>query len=84
MRCFVYKSLRRAETFIYLAERDAFERIPEALRRPLGELQFVLELQLGPQRKLAREDAAVVRANLAAHGVHVQFPPNSVIASHAD
>jgi uncharacterized protein len=79
MRCFVYKSLRRAETYVYLAQRDDFDRLPPALRDPLGALQFVMELDLSPPRRLAREDAEVVRGNLANHGVHVQFPPSVVL-----
>lgn len=79
MHCYVYKSLRRAETYVYLAERDAFHKLPEALREPLGRLQFVLELDLQPGRKLARENPEVVRGNLSEHGVHVQFPPKESI-----
>ena len=75
MQAYVYKSLRRAETFVYLRERDAFDLLPEVLRSQFGELRFVLDVALTPGRKLAREDVAVVRANLAAQGFHVQFPP---------
>ncbi len=55
--------------------RDDFARLPEPLRTQLGNLQFVLEVALSPERKLAREDAAVVRENLVARGFHLQFPP---------
>ena len=37
----------------------------------------MLEVALTPERKLAREDAAVVRENLALRGFHLQFPPAS-------
>lgn len=76
MLAYVYKSLRKADTYVYLSEREGFERLPEPLRTQLGELSFVLELALTPERRLAREDAAVVRANLAARGFHIQFPPD--------
>ena len=75
MHAYVYKSQRKADTFVYLAKRDDFTLVPEPLRSQLGELSFVLEVALTPDRKLAREDAAVVRENLAARGFHVQFPP---------
>ncbi|RPE79872.1 YcgL domain-containing protein [Vulcaniibacterium tengchongense] len=77
MQAYVYKSLRKADTYVYLAARDDFARLPEPLRTQLGRLQFVLEVALTPERKLAREDAAVVRANLAARGFHLQFPPTA-------
>ncbi|MBP6596018.1 MAG: YcgL domain-containing protein [Arenimonas sp.] len=75
MQAFVYKSLRKDDTYVYLRQRDAFGVIPEAVRAPLGELVFVLEVALTPERRLARVDAAVVRSNLHAHGFHLQFPP---------
>jgi uncharacterized protein YcgL (UPF0745 family) len=75
MRCYVYKSLNKADTYVYLAEREGFARLPEALRLGLGQLQFVLECDLSPERRLAREDPAVVRANLGANGFHLQLPP---------
>ena len=75
MQAYVYKSQRKADTFVYLAARDDFQRIPESLRTPLGELAFVLEVALTPERKLARENAETVRQNLATQGFHIQFPP---------
>ncbi len=75
MQAFVYKSLKKADTYVYLAGRDDFARIPDPLRGQLGTLQFVLEVVLTPERKLAREDAAVVRESLVTRGFHLQFPP---------
>ena len=75
MKAFVYRSGRNADTYLYLRERDAFACLPPALAQRMGPLVFVLELELAPTRKLAREDPRVVRANLEAHGYHVQLPP---------
>ena len=77
MQAFVYKSLKKADTYVYLAARDDFARLPDPLRSQLGGLQFVLEVALTPERKLAREDADSVRRNLVARGFHLQFPPAS-------
>lgn len=77
MHAYVYKSLKKADTYVYLAARDDFARLPEPLRTQLGALQFALDLVLTPERKLAREDTAVVRENLALRGFHLQFPPAS-------
>jgi uncharacterized protein YcgL (UPF0745 family) len=77
MLAHVYKSPKRADTYVYLAARDDFGRIPEPLRTRLGRLQFVLEVDLAPGRTLATEDPAVVRENLALRGFHLQFPPSA-------
>ena len=50
----------------------------------LGALTFVLDVALTADRKLAREDAAVVRTNLAAQGFHIQFPPQPDPAARPD
>ncbi|AER54728.1 hypothetical protein DSC_00375 [Pseudoxanthomonas spadix BD-a59] len=78
MHAFIYKSLRKAETYVYLVARDDFARLPPPLRAQLGTLVFVLEVTLTPGRKLAREDVAVVRRNLATQGFHLQFPPTQL------
>lgn len=75
MHAFVYKSLKKAETYLYLAARDDFACLPEPVRTQLGRLQFVLDVDLVPGRKLAMENPDVVRTNLASRGFHLQFPP---------
>jgi len=74
-KAYVYRCAKQPDTYVYLARRDAFELLPAPLAARLGALAFVLEVELAPDRRLAREDPAVVRANLSAHGFHVQFPP---------
>jgi uncharacterized protein YcgL (UPF0745 family) len=76
MHAYVYKSLRKADTYVYLAGRDDFGRLPEPLRAGLGRLQFVLDVDLAGRRTLARADPDVVRGNLVAQGFHVQLPPS--------
>lgn len=75
MQAYVYKSLRKDDTYVFLASRDDFTCLPEPVRAQLGALQFVLELALTPDRKLARGDTVVVREHLSARGFHIQFPP---------
>lgn len=71
----IYKSLKKAGTYVYLPAQDAPERLPDTLRRQLGPWEFVLALTLTPQSRLATEDPAQVLAQLAAQGYHLQWPP---------
>lgn len=77
--CYVYKSQRKPDTYVYLRERDGFAVLPKELADALGELAFVFELQLTPDRKLARESAPVVLEHLAARGFHLQLPPADLV-----
>mgnify|MGYP002735390857 FL=1 len=76
MQAYVYKSRRQGDTYVFLAARDDFSCLPAPLRSQLGTLGFVLEVELTPDRKLARKDSAVVRRNLAERGFHIQRPPS--------
>lgn len=75
MLCFVYRSIQRNDTYVFLRERDAFGLLPAELSARLGALLLVLELDLSAGRSLARADPAIVRRNLAQHGFHLQLPP---------
>ena len=75
MHAYVYKSLRKADTYVFLRQMDGFAVLPPALAEHLGELVFVIEIELSPQRKLAREDVEVVMTNLVGQGYHLQLPP---------
>lgn len=72
----IYKSLRKPDAYLYLREKDALGIVPDSVRSPLGELSFVMSLELSPERKLARADAAVVRSNLIERGYYLQVPPS--------
>jgi len=73
--CWIYRSGKKNEMYLYLSEEGEFERVPEALRQLFGTPTLVMELQLSPQRPLAREDVAQVMNNLRDQGFHLQMPP---------
>lgn len=75
MLCFIYKSLKKEELYLYVDKKDDFSALPENLFNSFGPLQFVMELQLSAQRKLAREDVGKVIASLENKGFYVQMPP---------
>jgi uncharacterized protein YcgL (UPF0745 family) len=76
MHCIVYKSARRADAYVYVLDPETLKSLPAELAASLGALVEVLRFDLTPDRKLARVDAASVRANLASIGFHIQFPPD--------
>jgi uncharacterized protein len=84
MHCFVYASQRKADTYVWLAKRDDFEILPASLVMLLGDLRFVLEVELQPERRLPREDVAAVLENLRTQGWHLQLPPQETLATPAD
>jgi len=79
MHCYVYASLRKPDTYVWLTRRDGLDLLPEPLILLLGELRFVLEFELTPQRKLPHDDTERVLVNLAGCGWHLQTPSNETL-----
>ncbi len=75
MQVYVYKSLRRSDTYLYLGQRDDFQVIPAALNSHLGQLQFVLETTLTEHRRLPRADVLEVIDRISNVGYFLQLPP---------
>lgn len=82
MLCFVYKSLKKAELYLYLDKKDDFSALSEALLQTVGHLEFVMELELTPERKLAREKSEKVLESLHDKGFFIQLPPTFAPAGH--
>ncbi len=74
--CFVYRSQRKAETYLYVPNQDQFDQVPGQLLDQLGELSLVMELTLGPERTLARANPVAVREALKTTGYYLQPPPS--------
>ena len=73
--CKVYRSEKKTETYLYLADNLPFEELPAELRQEFGEATFVLSLELSADRKLARVDVEKVLESLSDSGYYLQLPP---------
>lgn len=78
VHCWIYRSDRKAETYLYLAQEDGKDVVPAGLRTVLEPLVFVMELELHAQRTLARADVTTVMEELRNRGFYLQMPPTEV------
>jgi len=74
--CWVYRSPRKEGMYLYLRREGAFELVPEPLLQRFGRPEPVMQLELHPERKLARADVLKVLHNLRVLGYHLQLPPD--------
>lgn len=81
MRCAVYKSRRRANTYLYVEAENDFRRVPQVLLHMLGTLELVLTLELDARRTLAQADPEEVRRQLLEQGYYLQLPPGDCPAA---
>jgi uncharacterized protein YcgL (UPF0745 family) len=73
--CSVFRSLKKAETYLYLAQGHAYEDLPAELRMAFGKPVFVMHLKLDEDRRLARVDSRQVMEQLDSQGFFLQLPP---------
>ena len=75
MQCFIYKSTKKEELYLYIDKQDDFSCIPEAILKSIGTPSFVMELNITSERQLAREKASDVIKGIEENGFFIQMPP---------
>ena len=75
MLCAIYKSARKAQTYIFVNKRDDFSSIPEGLMKTFGTPVLVTLINLATKDKLAMADIDKVKQNLNEKGFYLQLPP---------
>jgi uncharacterized protein YcgL (UPF0745 family) len=75
MLCVIYKSSKKAQTFLFVKQRDDFSSVPEGLMTVFGSPTLVTILNLATKKKLALADLNVVKDNLVSKGFYLQLPP---------
>lgn len=75
MLCVVYKSLKKAETYLFVERRDDFSRVPAPLLDTFGTPQLAMIVNLANRDRLAQADIGKVRDALRSQGYYLQLPP---------
>jgi len=75
MLCAVYKSIRKPETYIFVAKRDDFSSVPDSLLEQFGPPQLVTVLNITEKTKMAMADANKVIKAVTLSGFYLQLPP---------
>ncbi len=74
----VYKSIRKSQTYLFIAKRDDFSPVPDPLLSQFGPPQLVTVLNLKADTKMAFAEADKVLAAIDNSGFYLQLPPPSV------
>ena len=78
MKCWIYKGHKKANTYLYVTEKDNFSAVPESLLQLLGELKLVIHVDLAEKKKLALADIDQVRGKLQTDNYFLQMPPGDL------
>ena len=73
----VYKSKKKADTFLFVEKRDDFSKVPEPLLALFGQPIYVMIINLAKRDHLGGADLDTVKAALADpdKGYYLQIPP---------
>ncbi|TXH69878.1 MAG: YcgL domain-containing protein [Thiothrix sp.] len=75
MQCYVYRSRRKQQTYLFLPKRDDFTQVPASLLKLFGEAEFSFEFELSSGRKMVLAEASEVQRNIQENGFYLQLPP---------
>ena len=78
MLCTVYKSIRKPQTYLFIAKRDDFTPVPDELLNRFGQPQLVSIINLKETTKLALADPLSVQKSIMKDGYYLQLPPTPI------
>jgi len=84
MLCAIYKSAKKAQTYLFVKTRDDFSSVPDALMTMFGTPTLVTLTNLATKKKLAFADLDKVKINLNGEGYYLQLspPPDDLLKQH--
>ncbi|MBE0419397.1 YcgL domain-containing protein [Pseudoalteromonas nigrifaciens] len=71
----VYKSKKKADSFLFIEKRDDFTKVPEPLMAMFGQPKYVMLINLAKREVLGTADLETVKAALTEKGYYLQIPP---------
>lgn len=75
MLCAVYKSIRKPQTYLFVAKRDDFSQVPTPLLEQFGPPELVSVLNITDETKMAMSEAPKVIKAVLETGFYLQLPP---------
>ncbi|ADJ29567.1 YcgL domain-containing protein [Nitrosococcus watsonii] len=72
--CAIYRSRKKNDSYLYVEAQDNFSRVPAKLLEMLGELEFVMRLELHSEISLAQANTREVMQMLREKGYFLQLP----------
>ncbi len=75
MLCAIYKSPRKEGMYLYIAKRDDFSSVPEALLQQFGKPQLVMLFNLAGKKQLVLAENEKVLEQIQNQGFYLQMPP---------
>lgn len=76
--CTIYKSSKKADTYLYIEKNGEFDKVPDALRSMFGTPVLVMTIDLDKRTQLGQAELDKVKSELNEQGFYLQLPPPTV------
>ena len=73
MLCAIYKSVKKPGSYLYIAKRDDFSKVRDALLQVFGRPQFVMPFHLLGSKELKNADKQEVLQAIQGQGFYLQL-----------
>jgi uncharacterized protein YcgL (UPF0745 family) len=70
---YVYRCNRQPNTYLFVTQKDNFNKLPTKLRKLLGTLSFSFEFKLNKDKKLMQTSAIDVLESIERNGFYLQL-----------
>ena len=74
MLCYIYRSAKKLDTYLYLPSESKLNDLPEGLDKLLGRLDLVMQLDLNKIKRLENADIDEVKKRLQEDEFYLQLP----------
>jgi len=75
LKCEVYRSNRKAGTYLFVADAEDLDILPDSLTARLEPLEWVMAIDLAERETLAATRPATVIDSIESRGFFLQLPP---------
>jgi uncharacterized protein YcgL (UPF0745 family) len=75
LKCEVYRSSRKAGTYLFVADAEDLGNLPDDLKARLEPLEWVMAIDLAERDTLAATRPATVIDSIESQGFFLQLPP---------
>ena len=75
MKCEVYRSNRKAGTYLFVEDAEDLGNLPDDLKARLEPLEWVMAIDLAERETLAATRPATVIDSIESRGFFLQLPP---------
>ncbi|MEW5756023.1 MAG: YcgL domain-containing protein [Pseudomonadota bacterium] len=75
MQCWIYKGKKKQDHYLFVEAENDFSRVPATLLTLIGELVFVMTVDITPECRLATSNPVEVIKHIEANGYFLQLPP---------